>query len=1184
MSATTTEMRRLDVAAMPLTGVQLIEASAGTGKTHAITSLYLRLLLEAQLGVGDILVVTFTRAATEELRGRIRRRLVEALRLLCGPEALAAEQDAAFAAIVRQALADGETSARRLRAAIAAIDEAAIFTIHGFCQRALRDHAFESGQTFTAELTESERELVATVVTDWWRRTFYGNPGLASLAAARPRLATPHAVVDWLDALLTRNVETIRVPPVHRGALERDAAELRRVWLADRGAVLETIALSPVLKKKRDKSLHDDFATAIAALDAWSAAEDGVVPPPDVTALTQEGIDDHVTDGKKKQGIAGPQIAFAAALGEHLAHVDALELQLLAAALSDCRQALDRIKRQSNVMAFDDLIHRLHDALFGPGGERLAERITCQYRVALIDEFQDTDPLQYALFERIYRDRAGSALLMIGDPKQAIYSFRGADIHAYVRAKHGTPPAARHTMDTNWRSTSGLVAGVNALFGRLADPFLFARDIGFTAMQAAGEADRRPLRVDGVEPAPLRFWIPDGAGPVGSGDYRDASAQAVAIACAGLLAGARAGTVTLGDRPLRPRDIAVLVRTGREAEQIQRALRSAGVGGAVTSRDSVFAAVEAIDLGAVIDAVLDPRDERRARRALASPLWGMTAHALDALLSDDLDWEARVAALQDYRRTWVSAGFLPMFRLWLHREGIAGRLLAGPGGERALTNLLHVAELLQRAAREHATPEALRQWLADAVAGKVDLGEAQELHLESDENLVQIITQHKSKGLEYPIVFLPFIALSTRGGRDPLPLYHDERADDALVLDYVDLERASALAERERLAEDLRLLYVSVTRATHLCVLSWGAVKPTSGYVYPALAHLLHAQDGQTLDQADAGYRAVRDQGHDVIRKHLETIGQACAGAIGIEPLPVGERRLAPPPANTALFQARTVARPVVDDWTVTSYSELARLSGETGPAAAPEVVEAPPRDTVAAFPRGRRAGLLFHRLLEDLDFTARDAAGTRALARDHLRRSGFAEDWAEVLAGAVDDVLDTPLADGLRLRDLDDGRRRNEVGFCYPIHRLSGAGLLRAVPTLAATDIAMPRFTFSPRSGLMKGFVDLVFEHQGRYFLADWKTNWLGAGPTDYTAERIAAEMHHHHYDLQYYVYAVALHRYLQRRIPDYAYDRHMGGVYYFFVRGMTPATGMTRGVYFDRPDAATIAALDALFAGGAP
>jgi exodeoxyribonuclease V beta subunit len=234
--------------------------------------------------------------------------------------------------------------------------------------------------------------------------------------------------------------------------------------------------------------------------------------------------------------------------------------------------------------------------------------------------------------------------------------------------------------------------------------------------------------------------------------------------------------------------------------------------------------------------------------------------------------------------------------------------------------------------------------------------------------------------------------------------------------------------------------------------------------------------------------------------------------------------------------------------------------------------------------PRGRRAGLFFHGLLESLDFTVRDPVGLRAAAQAQLRRSGFDERWADVAARAVDDVLDTPLADGLRLRDLDTPRRRNEVGFCYPIHGLTGAGLARAVPSLAVDEIATPRFTFAPRSGLMKGFVDLVFEHAGRYYLADWKTNWLGPAPDDYGPERIAEEMRRHHYDLQYFVYAVALHRYLRQRLPDYAYTRHFGGVYYFFVRGMTPATGMARGVFFDRPSASTIAALDAVFAGPAP
>jgi len=1174
-------MRTLDVAGMPLADVQLIEASAGTGKTHAITSLYLRLLLEARLGVADILVVTFTRAATEELRGRIRRRLVDALRLLTDPAALGHEKDKAFAAIVRRATPALDDSARRLRAAIAAIDEAAIFTIHGFCQRALRDHAFESGQTFTAELTENEQELVNTVVADWWRRTFYGDADLASLAVGRADLATPQALLGWLKEPLKRGVEIVRVPPVDRDRLAAEAVRLRGLWQAERAEILAAIdGCKDLSQEQKAVAAHQE---AVRAVDAWIESG-GIAPPGAASALTQERIDSRVTGARKKKGVKGPQLPFAVALGAHLVGLDALELSLLRDALVACGEALDRIKRDANLMAFDDLVRRLRDALRGAGGARLAEQIAARYRVALIDEFQDTDPLQFEIFECIYRGRDGTGLLMIGDPKQAIYSFRGADINAYVRAKRATPGPARHTMATNWRSTSRLVAGVNALFGRLDDPFLFADEIAFAPVSAAGEVDGKPLLVDGVAPVPLRCWIPDADGTLGSGEYRQSSAQAVALTCADLLRGARAGTVTLGERPLRPRDVAVLVRSGREADQVQRALRAAGVGSAVSSRDSVFASEEAGELVAVLDAVLDPRDERRVRRALASPLWGVTAAELDALLGDEGAWEGRVTGLGDYRQTWITAGLMPMFRRWLRREGVAARLLSRPTGERSLTNLLHLAELLQRAAGEHATPEALRQWLADAIAGRTDVGEAKELRLESDENLVQIVTQHKSKGLEYPVVFLPFVALATRGGRDPLPLFHDPAADDQLVLDYVDSKRALEEGERERLAEDLRLLYVSVTRATHLCVLSWGAVKPASGYVYPALAHLLHAQPGQTPAEADENYRAVREQKHAAIRAQLAGIAAACPQCIAIEPLPTGAGRLEPLPCDAASFQARAVERVVLDDWGVTSYSELARLSAEVaGALVGPPAVGEPLGETIAAFPRGRRAGVCFHAVLEELDFAMRDAAALRAAAQAKLRRAGLDEVWAPVLAAAVDDVLDTPLAGGLCLRQLDDEQRRTEVAFCYPIHRLSGAGLLRAVPTLASGELSTPRFGFSPRSGLMKGFVDLVFEHEGRYYLADWKTNWLGPTVADYTAERIADEMQRHHYDLQYYVYAVALHRHLAGRIPDYDYDRHMGGIYYFFVRGMTPATGMARGVFFDRPAAATIAALDALFAGEA-
>ncbi len=1177
MSAAAGRMQPLDAAAVPLTGLQLIEASAGTGKTHAITALYLRVLLEAGLTVRDVLVVTFTRAATEELRGRLRDRLTTALRLLEDPAALAVVEDAALAAIVRRAATDAEAKARALRDAVAALDEAAVQTIHGFCQRALRDHAFDSGQLFTAELTESEQALRATVVADWWRRTFYGDAALAGFATCRPALATPDAVLAWLDEPLTRHVAEVRVPPVERARLEAAARDLCARWPAERAAMVAAIDGCKDLSTGKDHRTAQ--AEALRTLDAWNAVG-GLAPPGDAAALTQAALDDRVTDAKKKKGVRAPPLPFAAALGEHLERLAALELELLRDALATCRRELDRIKRRANLVAFDDLVGRLHAALQGPGGPRLADRLAAQYRVALVDEFQDTDPLQFGIFERVYRGRDDAGLLMIGDPKQAIYSFRGADIHAYLRAKRGTPPAARHTMDVNWRSTTRLVDAVNALFGRVDDPFLYAPDIGFAPVSAAGRADAGPLVVDGRQPVPLRFWVPAEGDPIGSTAYRAASADAVAAACCALLEGARRGTVTLGGRPLRPRDVAVLVRSHSEADQVRRALRAADIGSAVSSRASVFDTGDAQDLAVVLDAVLDPRDERAVRRALASPLWGATAESLDALRRDDAAWEARLAVLQAYRRAWIDDGFMPMFRRWLHREGVATRLLALPAGERSLTNLLHLAELLQHAAREQATPEALRAWLADALVGRADVGEAKELRLESDENLVQVLTQHKAKGLQFAVVFLPFAAVAG-GGRTPMPLRHDPAAGDRLVLDYLDADAALAEAERERLAEDLRLLYVSLTRATHLCVVSWGAVKPQGERGCPALAHLLHAQNGQSTQDTQQAYRQLRDGGNAGVRAHVAALAALAPGAIAVEAPPPGGARLASTAAGGVDLQARVVARRVADDWTVTSYSELAQYAAEAAAERAPAAAVAPAPDTIAALPRGRRAGHFFHGLLESLDFTARDPLALRSLAQAQLRRSGFDERWAEVVARAVDDVLDTPLADGLRLRALAPARRRNEVGFCYPIHRLSGQALARAVPALAVEEVATPRFSFAPRSGLMKGFVDLVFEHGGRYYLADWKTNWLGATPDDYTAERIAAEMRRHHYDLQYLVYAVALHRYLRQRVPDYDYARHAGGVYYFFVRGMTPATGMDRGVFFVRPAAATIAALDALFAG---
>jgi exodeoxyribonuclease V beta subunit len=1193
----------LDTATLPLTGLQLIEASAGTGKTHAITTLYLRLLLETPRTVREILVVTFTHAATDELRGRIRRRLVEARGLLGDPARVAALEDTALRDVLQRQLdADGGDAARhKLARMLAGIDEAAIFTIHSFCQRALREHAFESGEMFDAELTESQQDLVEAAVADWWRRRFYPDAALAGFAAGRPRLATPGAVGAWLGTLLHREVE-LRLPPCDIAALKDLAGRLRTQWPQQRTAFRQALDDSPHLSRRQDKSLHLDFVAGLAALDAW-AAGDALAPADAARALGQQELDGYVTEKRRGSGGHAPQLAFAAELDELFAQLDALELHLLGEARGDVRARVDRQKRHANLLAFDDLINRLRDALLADGGERLAARIAAQFPAAMIDEFQDTDPAQYDIFSRIWRNRPDSCLLMIGDPKQAIYSFRGADIYAYVRARHETAPAQRHTMATNWRSSAALVDGVDALFAHLPDAFRMGADVPWVKVGAAGRADAGPLLLDGERPVPLQFWIRDDDERHNKDEFREDAAAALAVRCAQLLSAAAAGNATLAGKALAPRDIAVLVRSHHEAARVQDALLARGVGSALASQHSVFNTTEATDLARVLDALLDPADERALRRALVTPLWGMTADALARLLDDEAARDALQGQVHELHAHWLARGFMPMFRRWLHGAGVPANLLGRPRGERALTNLLHLAELLQQASREHASPDELRRWYARALAGDALVaGQAQQLRLESDENLVQVVTMHKSKGLEYPVVFLPFAGIGREAGSNDAPLCHDPAADHRLVLDHVDPDNARARAGEENLAEDMRLLYVALTRASHLCCVQWGAVPGFS-----ALALLLLGEPGEALatvrerhlQLCGAGKRGKSAAGNRLLRAAVQQRVAAHPQSIVVLSPPQGDERYRAPGGDAPAWQVRPVLRTPARDWRVTSFSALASQSpdqhesaptlpvgaaGEDAPGASAGGIAAGGTD-IAAFPRGTRAGHFFHELLEHLDFPQARGPYLEHVIRQQCLRHGIAEHWVGTVANGVENVLDTPLEQGLLLRDLTLARRSNECEFHYPLAGLEARALERVVPGLAGLDTRTPRFTFAPVSGLMHGYIDLVFEHAGRWYVADWKTNWLGPTPAHYGRAALEHAMRHHAYDLQYWVYSIALHRHLAQKLGDgYKHEHHFGGVYYFFLRGMRPDSGMRSGVFFERPERAHIEALDALLHGRSP
>lgn len=1190
-------MNILNVAALPLAGTQLIEASAGTGKTHAITSLFLRLVLEQQLGVDRILVVTFTNAATDELRGKIRQRLLDALHLLTQPAQIATEPDSALRDILLRChhAADGGQRLQHLRAQTTAMDDAAIFTIHGFCQRVLAEYAFDSGSIPAAELSANTDALLRQAVADWWRQRFYTDAAAARFAAGCASLRTPGALLACIRPLLDCDAQLDVAPFDARRHAELPDA-VRNAWRQEGVDLLNTIreqTAAGYLSKAKDTLREDMLAQAAAAMDAFSTDIAAQLPDHIALRLRQSFLVRCVSQKAHKAGIAVPAFNVAALLDELHAQNVGFEHALLIDAVACVRRETTRLKERAGVLGFDDLIRHLRDALTrdanNQNGNLLAARIAAQYPAALIDEFQDTDPAQYAIFHHIYaQDHASRCLLMIGDPKQAIYSFRGADIFAYINAKQATPPANRHTLGTNWRSVKPLVAAINHLFGRLGDAsFLYPEAIGFDPVAAAGQADQNPLLLHGRPPVPLLFDIAPAPEKKNHNkeDFRALAANATAARIADLLNAAQAGQATIAGRALTLRDIAVLVRSHREGAIVQQALRALGVGSAIASQNSVYATVEAEDLAHVMAAMIEPGNDALLRRALASSLWRYDAHEISALNDDEIAAETLRERIANYHRRWIMQGFMPMFRQWLHREDIPARLERGnpaeQSAERTLTNLLQLAELLQIAAREYATPEALLRYLVEARHDHDNRGEEQQLHLESDENLVQIVTQHKSKGLQYPVVFLPSLATVRKPDDGPPTTWHNTRQERMISLR--DDAQAQAIAARERLAEEVRMAYVALTRAQYWCVVACGAVSDNE---HSALSWLLHG-DGDMAALDDWPSRMKR-LGHAELRATLDGLVAAAPASFAIGEMPAAAAPFHPQGGNATPWQARTANRRIEQNWRQTSFSALADYSavGAMGPSYNAEGTRDPDitnYDNIVTFPRGRKAGHFFHALLETMNFSTARGDTLRATIRDTLARYAFSTHWLPALERMITDVLNTPIdADGLTLRALDATQLRREMEFFYPLQNLHANRLDALLSGRNNNNTDPDRLRFLPVTGLMHGFIDLVFAHNGRYYLADWKSNWLGPTAADYGTEQLTRAINEHHYDLQYCVYSVALHHYLQARIPDYDIDRHFGGVYYFFLRGMRPGTGSAdgpaTGVYFRRAPRAEILSLAAI------
>ncbi len=1156
----------------PLQGVSLIEASAGTGKTWTIGRLYLRALLERKLSVQEILVVTFTHAATQELRGRIRLLLHALLRLLEGASDDPEDLRSLFGSYIKQ-----DEALQRTRQALLDFDEAAIYSIHGFSQRAQTIYPLETGALLEQELIDDERPLQEQAMRDFWRQKLQADSGQDTELMLNT-WSSPDAMLKDVKNLFGMEL------PFSEEALEKSLIENQKACRGSERKFVECYK-------------NFDVEKALLKDDAWSGT---YIKPASVKTLIAEIVVDgeldiqlfmehrfnkylrfsHLSNCTKKNREPEHLHHDCFKLGdrvvegnEELLRIKKRLLMLKAARYVE--QQVNGQKERQQRISFNDQITGLEKALERQKG--LAGALAGRYPLAMVDEFQDTDSHQYQIFRRIYRKRSDTGLIMIGDPKQAIYSFRGGDVFTYQKARSDAGDR-QFTLEYNFRSTPQLVEKVNALFSSRKNPFLFNRLMRFHPVQAAKK--HLSLKRGNKEAEPLSLmlhpWTEKALNRADAGHY-------FARRCAGEIAR------LLRDRKLRfcddakddsgktveARDIAVLVRTSREGALVREALGRLGIGSAMIQNDSVFATREAEDLALLLEFLVDPADSQRLHGLLSTDLLGLTAADIVQLQKDSsrqLEWLDR---MKSYRQIWEKQGILSLLlRLFDDQETIQRRLKTD-GGERQITNWMQLGELLHRESRHHASINRSLNWFLQQMNASAQAAEAHQLQLESDQDLVRILTMHKSKGLQYPIVFLPF-AWSDKiddNHRGACYRVHDDQGNEVIKL--LD-DSAVEDWRREQQAEIMRLFYVAITRAEYRCYIGWGHV---SGAKDSAPARLLYAD---RIETDNKGKESLNIDSQDQLEAPWRKLG-------GVELLdePVTAALDEYLAKEQSLAKPKEFTRVLRQQWRVSSFTRMALGVSE-------ELADLPEHDALSVdaetplqpaetrpsrftFEKGARAGSFLHDLLEHQDFA-------RPFDESELEQRclhyGYEAHWAPVLKKWLDAVLEKDLG-GFCLRDLEARNRIAEMEFDLAADGLDDRAL---TALLREQDYLQPqqKLRFERLSGFLKGYIDLVFAHQGRYYLLDYKSNHLGYRMEDYDEAACRDAMYEHHYFLQYLIYSLALHRHLRRRLAGYDYEQHFGGVRYLFLRGISTDTDKSYGLFKDRPKQAFIERLDALLGGG--
>lgn len=1260
----TNTLQKLEISTFPLNDIQLIEASAGTGKTYTIAALYLRLVIEKGEKPENILVVTFTKAATEELKGRIQAFLrisLNAIKQNNYSEIPFLEE------VVKNTATSTDILIKRVERALLSIDEALISTIHGFAQKILQQYSFECGITADLELIEDDTPYIRTTVEDFWR-THISNLDEDKLIFFLELWPSPDEIINWVKSFL------------HTDSFKYIPEQIVSKWKDSDWSSIESSLLTDITKNKQE--LKQTWGNSNIGSTIISYFEDGLFnsyfydyPEKErspKTKIDAELINDAISefeqylDSENEYDLYLPEyhslflkrslLKMIAKKNHKKVDIDDIEFFhqfeslfnkikgfkttirafLQWQIINYCKTRLNEIKENKQQLGFNDLLFKLRDALRNTNsGNKLADTIRNRFKFALIDEFQDTDPVQYEIFNRIYsgnynkstapekvseestseekhsEEKKSGSLIMIGDPKQSIYNFRGADIFAYLSAASSSKDI--FTLDINRRSCTKIVDAINRLFG-CNNPFVY-KDIQYHSIASESQSNKIPLTVNNISLPGVMINHAINKDAEGN-NHTKLKENKLVKDILDLLEKGQKGIAKIGDKSLKAKDIAILARTNNQAKNIQLQLSQAGIKTAFNGPDSVFSSEEADIVELLLHAVSNPNKDNYIKTVLASPLFKNNCNDFIRYSNPETPqiWETVITRFKNYKDIWLSKGFMAMFYSLLHNEGIVKRALPSIDGERVLTNLLHLGEIIHSASLKHPEIDSLINWFHEQREGINSEDHDSQIRLESDEELIKIITIHKSKGLEYPVVFIPDAEKIGLDSKNPfsLPkefnepfLFHNTQNELCLELGINDPAENQVLAYKERLAESIRLIYVAITRAKYSCYLYTSSYSTKgSGLRWLACNHLYN--DKMPYELPSSGKK-------DTFKDDLNALAEMSSGSIefneitGLEE--IGYLKTKNDPKQK--LSARTLKRRIEKHFKLSSYTALSHsVSHIENPLGETYITQQNLSDTDTnnnynnnqedEFPKGIKTGLFFHQILEQIDFTKSIDDPVRKLIENKLIKFGLSTDLIDKAIEIIENTLNKELlipssesnspnsskAETVSLRKINTDNLVKEMEFYFPISKvtsqqfnelfINNAHINNSLTNKKYTRENRP-LNFGRLEGYMRGYIDLIFQDNNKFYLVDYKSTYL----ENYSQENLFADIQKHDYDLQYLIYTIALHRFLQLKVPNYSYEEHFGGVFYLYLRGIESSTDSTDGVYYDKPDIDFIQSLDGFLRG---